>query len=34
MMIDASETVASPPFRLTSCGQAMCPQPLPLHMVL
>jgi len=34
MMVDASETVASPPFRLTSCGHATCPQSLPLHMVL
>jgi hypothetical protein len=34
MMVDASETVASPPFRLASCGCATCPQPLPLHMVL
>jgi hypothetical protein len=34
MMVDASETVASPPFRLTSCGRTTCPQPLPLHMVL
>jgi hypothetical protein len=34
MMVDASETAASPPFRLTSCGCATCPQPLPLHMVL
>jgi hypothetical protein len=34
MMVDASKTVASPPSRLTSCGRATCPQPLPLHMVL
>jgi hypothetical protein len=34
MMVDASENVASPPFRLTSCGHATCSQPLPLHMVL
>jgi hypothetical protein len=34
IMVDASETVVSPPFHLTSCGRATCPQPLHLHMVL
>jgi hypothetical protein len=34
MMFDASETVASLPFRLASCGHDTCPQSLHLHMVL
>jgi hypothetical protein len=34
MMVDASETVASPPFRLASYGHDACPQSLRLHMVL
>jgi hypothetical protein len=34
MMVDALETVASPPFRLTSCSHDTCPRSPLLHMVL
>jgi hypothetical protein len=34
MMVDASETVASPPFHLASYGHDACPQSLHLHMAL